>query len=102
MRVIPKPSLEYGQLWEPCIADGKHAVQINQSHPYYQKVYAPILAQNVMVTGMDALLWALAEAEHKTYNEEIKEQYEEIRIAVSRILKTLVADLPDPEEEDEE
>ncbi len=101
VRVIPKPSLEHGQLWEPCIADGKHAVQINQSHPYYQKVYSPILAQNVMVTGMDALLWALAEAEHKTYNEEIKEQYEEIRIAVSRILKTLVADLPDPEEDDE-
>lgn len=101
VRVIPKPNLEHGQLWEPCIADGKHAVQINQSHPYYQKVYSPILAQNVMVTGMDALLWALAEAEHKTYNEEIKEQYEEIRIAVSRILKTLVADLPDPEEDDE-
>lgn len=102
VRVITKPDLEYGQLWEPCIADGKHAVQINQSHPYYQKVYSPILAQNVMVTGMDALLWALAEAEHKTYNEEIKEQYEEMRIAVSRILKTLVADLPDPEVEDEE
>lgn len=102
VRVIPKPDLEYGQLWEPCIADGKHAVQINQSHPYYQKVYYPVLAQNVMITGMDALLWALAEAEHKTYNEEVKEQYEEMRIAVSRILKTLVADLPDPEEEDEE
>lgn len=102
VRVITKPDLEYGQLWEPCIADGKHAVQINQSHPYYQKVYSPILAQNVMVTGMDALLWALAEAEHKTYNEEVKEHYEEMRVAVSRILKTLVADLPDPEEEDEE
>lgn len=102
VRVITKQDLEYGQLWEPCIADGKHAVQINQSHPYYQKVYSPILAQNVMVTGMDALLWALAEAEHKTYNEEIKEQYEEMRIAVSRILKTLVADLPDPEEEEDE
>ncbi len=102
VRVITKPDLEYGQLWEPCIADGRHAVQINQNHPYYQKVYYPILSQNVMVTGMDALLWALAEAEHKTYNEEIKEQYEEMRITVSRILKTLVADLPDPEEEDEE
>ncbi len=102
VRVIPKPDLEYGQLWEPCIADGKHAVLINQSHPYYQKVYYPVLAQNVMVTGMDALLWALAEAEHKTYNEEMKEQYEDMRVAVSRILKTLVADLPDPEEEDEE
>ena len=51
---------------------------------------------------MDALLWALAEAEHKTYNEEIKEQYEEMRIAVSRILNKLVADLPDPEDEEDE
>lgn len=101
IRVIPSAGLEHGQLWEPCIAEGRHAVQINQTHPYYQKVYAPVLAQNVMVTGMDALLWALAEAEHKTYNEEVKEQYEDMRIAVSRILKTLVADLPDPEEEDE-
>lgn len=101
IRVIPTEGLEHGQLWEPCIVDGKHAVQINQTHPYYQKVYAPVLAQNVMVTGMDALLWALAEAEHKTYNEEVKEQYEDMRIAVSRILKTLVADLPDPEDEDE-
>ena len=102
IRVIPRETLEYGQLWEPCIVDGKHAVQINQSHPYYQKVYSPILAQNVMVTGMDALLWALAEAEHKTYNEEVKEHYEEMRISVARILKTLVADLPDPEEDEDE
>lgn len=102
VRVIPKEQLDFGQLWEPCIADGKHAVEINQSHPYYQKVYAPILEQNVMVTGMDALLWALAEAEHKTYNDQVKENYEDMRIAVSQILKKLVADLPDPEEEDEE
>lgn len=102
MRVIPVPSLESNQLWEPCIVDGKQAVQINQSHPYYQKVYYPVLSQNVMVTGMDALLWALASAEHATYNEETKEHYEDMRIAVSRILKKLVADLPDPEEESEE
>lgn len=101
-RVIPKEGLEHNQLWEPCIAEGKHAVFINQNHPYYQKVYYPVLSQNVMVTGMDALLWALAEAEHKTWNEEVKEQYEEMRIAVSRILQKLVADLPDPEPDEEE
>lgn len=101
-RVIPKEGLEHNQLWAPCIAEGKHAVFINQNHPYYQKVYYPVLSQNVMVTGMDALLWALAEAEHKTWNEEVKEQYEEMRIAVSRILQKLVADLPDPEPDEEE
>ncbi len=100
-RVIPKEELEYGQLWMPALVDGKHAVLINQSHPYYQKVYSPVLAQNVMVTGMDALLWALSEAELNTINELDKEHYEEMRIIVSRVLKKLVADLPDPEEDDE-
>lgn len=54
-----------------------------------------------MVTGMDALLWALSEAELNTINELDKEHYEEMRIIVSRVLKKLVADLPDPEEDDE-
>lgn len=102
-RVIPVGSLEDGQLWNPCIVDGgKHAVEISQSHPYYQKIYYPILSQNVMVTGMDALLWALAEAELSTFNAETKEQYEDMRIQVSRYLKKLIADLPDPEPEDDE
>ena len=101
-RVIPVDSLDSGQLWNPCIVDGKHAVELNQSHPYYQKVYYPVLAQNVMVTGMDALLWALAEAELSTFNAETKEQYEDMRILVSRCLKKLIADLPDPDPEDEE
>lgn len=102
-RVIPVESIDDGQLWNPCIVDGgKHAVEINQSHPYYQKIYYPVLAQNVMVTGMDALLWALAEAELSTFNAETKEQYEDMRIQVSRYLKKLIADLPDPEPEDDE
>ena len=101
-RVIPVLSLDDGQLWNPCIVDGKHAVELNQSHPYYQKIYYPILAQNVMVTGMDALLWALAEAELSTFNSETREQYEDMRIHVSRCLKKLIADLPDPDPEDEE
>ena len=53
-----------------------------------------------MVTGMDSLLWALAEAELSTFNAETKEQYEDMRIQVSRYLKKLIADLPDPEPED--
>ncbi len=101
-RVIPVDTIEDGQLWNPCIVDGKHAVELNQSHPYYQKIYFPILQQNVMVTGMDALLWALAEAELSTFNAETKEQYEDMRIQVSRYLRKLIVDLPDPEPEDDE
>ena len=96
-RVNPVNGIDNGVLWAPTIADGKHAVEINMGHPYYQKVYYPILQQNVLVTGMDALLWALAEAEMSTFNAETKEQFEDMRFLVSKCLKKLVADLPDPE-----
>ncbi|MEY8524875.1 ATP-binding protein [Lachnospiraceae bacterium 38-10] len=96
-RVIPVESIDNGILWAPTIADGKHAVEINMGHPYYQKVYCPILEQNVLVTGLDSLLWAMAEAELSTFNEETKEQYEEMRFLVSKCLRKLVADFPDPE-----
>ena len=101
-RVIPVDSIESNMLWEPSIVDGKHAVSINQSHEYYTKVYAPVLDNHVLVTGMDALLWALAEAEMSTYNEETKEQYFDMRVQVSRIIKKLVHDLPDPKLDEED
>lgn len=102
-RVIPIQNLDDGMLWEPTIAGDNqdHAVSINQSHDYYKKVYAPVLGNSVMVTGMDALLWALSEAELSTYNQDTKEYFEDMRAMVSRILKKLVADLPDPEIEEE-
>lgn len=98
-RVIPKDDLENGVLWLPTIADEHHAVSINQSHQFYTKVYAPNLDNSNIIKGMDYLLWALSEAELGTYNPETKEQYEDMRIMVSKILKKLVADLPDPDTE---
>lgn len=95
-RVIPVSDLEAGVLWHPALYDEKHAVEINTSHPYYQKIYLPVISQSVMITGMDALLWALSEAEFATYSEETKEAYEDLRIYVSQSLKKLVKDLPDP------
>jgi len=58
------------------------------------------LAESVVVTGMDALLWALAESELVTYNDKTKEIYEDIRYQVSKALKKLVADLPEPTTEE--
>ena len=48
---------------------------------------------------MDALLWALSEAELGTYNQDTKEQYEDMRYQVSKIIKKLVSELPDPDAE---
>lgn len=96
-RVIPKDGLRDGVLWEPCIADQKHAVQINTAHEYYKKIYYPLHSKNFAVIGMDSLLWALAEAEHGTYNERVKGLYEQFRIMVSAALRDLIRDLPDPD-----
>lgn len=98
-RVIPVDSIDDGLLWLPTIADGQHAVSINQSHPYYTKVYGPNINNPVLITGMDALLWALSEAELGTYNQDTKEQYEDMRYQVSKIIKKLVSELPDPDAE---
>lgn len=99
VRIIPVGDLEYGNLWKPCLTpDGKHAIKLNQNHPFYQKVYYHILGQKVMVSGIDALLWALAEAENSTVNAATEEYYEDMRTSVSRQLKKLLADLPDPED----
>ena len=102
VHIIPVESLQDGLLWNPCIVDnGKHAIELNTSHPYYQKVYYPILSQNVMVTGMDSLLWALGEAELSGYNESTKEAFEDVRAQVSRHLRKLVSDLPEPDLDEE-
>lgn len=101
-RVIPVDTLEGNVLWEPAIIGGKHAVRINKAHPYYQKIYFPVLGESVLVTGMDALLWALAETELNLYNDATRDLYEDIRYQVSRALKKLVADLPDPDVSTEE
>lgn len=96
-RVIAVPDIEGSALWEPSLVNGKHAVNINESHPFYKKIYGPYLAQHIVVEGLDYLLWALAEAENSTCSQSSIENYEDMRHKVSRTLKKLVADLPDPE-----
>ena len=95
--VLPIESINDGLLWAPALIDSHHAVQINTGHPYYGKVYVPNLNSNVAVQGMDALLWALSEAELGTINEETKGHFEDLRNEVSRVLRKLVEDLPEPD-----
>lgn len=100
LNVIPVESIDYDMLWEPTIVDGNHAVSINQSHPYYNRVYAPNINNSTLIIGMDSLLWSLSEAELSTYNDATKQQYEDMRIQVSRILKKLINDLPEADASD--
>jgi hypothetical protein len=97
VHVKPVSGIDDGLLWTPCLIDEHHAVQINRGHPYYAKVYVPNLARGVTIQGMDSLLWGLAEAELATTTDSTRKLFEELRFEVSRILRTLVADLPDPD-----
>lgn len=96
-RVIPVETVDYNMLWDATITDeGKHAVLINMSHPFYQKVYYPLLSRSTSVTGMDSLLWALAEAELSSFNQESMDHFFDMKVEASRALAKLIEDLPDP------
>lgn len=94
-------SIDDGLLWEPALLHGHHAVKINAGHPYYTKVYVPNYSSGVTIQGLDSLLWALAEAELGTVNEATKNHFLDLRFEISRLLRKLVDDLPDPELDDE-
>ena len=98
--VEPVDGIDDGVLWAPAILDQHHAVQINTGHPYYHKVYVPNFDSGVTVQGLDSLLWALVEAELGTINEATKTHFEELRFEVSRLLRKLVEDLPEPDLEE--
>lgn len=96
VHIQPTPSIDDGLLWEPCIIDGHWGVRINTNHQYYSKVYLPNLTEGVTIQGMDALLWGLSVAELNCVNETTKSVFSELRYEVSRNLRKLVEDLPDP------
>jgi hypothetical protein len=98
--VQPVTSLEDGALFQPTIIDGHKAVRINTSHPYYHKVYVPNLSQGVTIQGMDSLLWGLCIAELSTVSDTTADHFEQMRYEVSRILRKLVEDLPEPDLDD--
>jgi len=98
--VRPDDSINDAFLWEPALIDKHHAVRINTNHPYYQKVYIPNHYSDVTIQGMDSLLWALTEAELGTINKATKDHFEELRYEVSRLLRKLVENLPEPELDD--
>lgn len=100
--VDPVDGIDDGMLWEPCLIENHKAVRINQGHPYYEKVYVPNLVSGVTVQGMDSLLWALCAAEFGTVNNATKRHFQELRFQVSRLLRTLVDELPEPSVENDD
>jgi len=97
LHVQPADGLDEGVLWEPALIDGNQAVRINTRHPYYPKVYLPNRKSGVVIQGLDSLMWALCAAELGTVSDATKRHFEELRYEVSRLLRHLVEDLPEPD-----
>lgn len=98
LHVTTQPNLEDGVLWEPALAGGKAGVVLNAGHPYYTKAYLPNKDNSPLLQALDFLLWSLAQAELNNVDDGAKDAFQEFRVEVSRNLKKLVADLPDPPE----
>ena len=98
--VQPVDSLQDGLLWEPAFINGNQAVRINTGHSYYQRVYIPNRRSGVTVQGLDSLMWGLCAAELGNVSESNQQNFEEMRYEVSRILRRLADDLPEPSEDD--
>ena len=95
--VQPSEDVEDGILFEPIIIEQHKAVHINTKHPYYHKVYVPNHNRSVTVQGLDSLLWALCVAEYSATTDKTAEVFTDMRYEVSRILRKLVENLPEPE-----
>jgi len=97
VNIVTAPTLENGVLWEPTLRNGGGiAVALNTSHAFYLKAYLPNKLNSPVVQALDYLLWALAQSEMDNLDDTTKDAFEQFRIDVSRNLKKLVADLPDP------
>ena len=99
--VKPVENLEDGVLWKAAIIDGHRAVLLNTGHDYYHKVYVPNFSEGIVIQGIDSLLWALAISELETSTESTKEHFVNLKLEVSRLLRNLVKDLPEPSDSPE-
>jgi hypothetical protein len=92
--------LDEGVLYSPSYIGQNPGVLINKSHPYYEKVYLPSRTPGTTIQAIDSLLWALASAEFRTTQDSTKRMFEDIRYDVSKALRRLVEDLPEPDLDD--
>ena len=89
-----------GLFWEPVLINNRIGVRINRGHIYYDRVYVPNFDDSVTVRGIDSILWALAKCEEEVMNSDIRKKLTDLRYQVSRTLRELAEELPEPPEND--
>lgn len=107
--IDPVESLEDGILFEPKFVKNEDpskpssvCAMLNSSHDFYRKVIYKNYKNENIINSFDALIWSFCNAELKTYSDPAKENYKELRYQISRDLKKLVEDFPEPKIEEDE
>lgn len=91
-------ALPEASLWRAGLsADGDYPytyVEINVSHPFYERAYYASKGNKNAIKCLDYLIWSLAQAEYATKDQDAMDHYEDMIREVSRTLRLLVDDLP--------
>ena len=72
-----------------------NGVIINTKHPFYEKIYIKYKKEKLIVEGLDALLYALAQAELSYTTPDIQRKLEDFRHLASRNLESLMDTFPE-------
>lgn len=100
IRVHEEESLLGDNLWEPSLdEEGNTCVSLGRSHPYFSKLYSVCRDNAEAMKALDMLLWSLSNAEYAEYSEKNKMTLSGFRQDVSKSLRYLSLELPDPDED---
>jgi hypothetical protein len=100
IRVHEEEFLIGDMLWEPSLDnEGNTCVSLGKSHPYFSKLYSVCRDNSEAIKALDMLLWSLSNAEYGEYSEKSKITLSNFRQEVSKSLRYLSLELPEPDEE---
>lgn len=83
------------QLYMPTVLNGRPAVTLNTSHPFYAKVYQPNQSNSPLVQSLDFLFFCLAQAELNNTTSGENRLFATARDELSRNLRTLLGGVPE-------
>ena len=97
--VQPSEQVSNNCLYEPAALSesevNHNGVMINTKHPFYEKIYVKYKKEKLIVEGLDALLYALAQAELSYTTPDIQRKLEDFRHLASRNLESLMDTFPE-------
>ena len=97
--VQPSEQVSNNCLYEPAALSesevNHNGVIINTKHPFYEKIYVKYKKEKLIIEGLDALLYALAQAELSYTTPDIQRKLEDFRHLASRNLESLMDTFPE-------